>query len=99
MEQVATTFSVADDLLTRWHTWLDTDSYWPDWTTFIHGELYQGHVLVDKQERITAVLDWTTAGIGDPASDLMMQNRPPRRGLSVRRCAPSSRAAGAPGPG
>ncbi|MGC0141980.1 macrolide 2'-phosphotransferase [Pseudactinotalea sp. Z1732] len=73
LEQVATAFRVADDLLARWHAWLDTDSYWPEWTAFTHGELYQAHVLVDQQHRITGVLDWTTAGIGDPASDLMMQ--------------------------
>src|SRR5699024_8547272 len=35
-----------------------------------HGELYPAHTLVED-ERITAVLDWTTAAVGDPAKDLM----------------------------
>lgn len=73
LERVATRFVIADDLLTRWRRWLDNDSYWPAHTAFTHGELYQAHVLVDTEDRITGVLDWTTATIGDPARDLAFQ--------------------------
>ncbi|GAB2608930.1 macrolide 2'-phosphotransferase [Pseudactinotalea suaedae] len=72
-DRVAAEFSVADHLRTRWETWLDDDSTWPSFTVFSHGELYQAHVLVDAQERVTGVLDWTTAGVEDPARDLMYQ--------------------------
>lgn len=63
-------FTVADHLVDRWRAWLDEDSYWPEHTVLTHGEVYPGHTLVAGGE-ITAVLDWTTAGISDPARDLM----------------------------
>lgn len=72
-ERVASAFTIADHLRARWETWLDDESTWPPFSVFSHGELYQAHVLTDPQERITAILDWTTAGFGDPARDLMYQ--------------------------
>ena len=39
-----------------------------------HGDLWYGNVLVDPQtRRLTAVLDWDNAAIGDPAWDLARQ--------------------------
>ncbi|HLS15141.1 MAG TPA: macrolide 2'-phosphotransferase [Beutenbergiaceae bacterium] len=73
LQQVAAAFTIDTDLLERWHRWLDTDSYWPTDTVFNHGELYQAHVLLDADETITGVLDWTTAAVGDPARDLALQ--------------------------
>lgn len=73
LAQVAAAFTIDEDLLSRWRRWLDTDSYWPTGTVFSHGELYQAHVLLDADEAITGVLDWTTAAVGDPARDLAMQ--------------------------
>lgn len=73
-EHVAAEFTVADHLRTRWEAWLDDGPGWPAWTVFSHGELYQAHVLVDAEETITGVLDWTTGGFGDPARDLMFQH-------------------------
>lgn len=74
LAQVAAAFTIPQELLQRWHTWLDTDSYWPAWTVFTHGEPYQAHVLVDSADHITGVLDWTTAAIGDPATDFAFQH-------------------------
>lgn len=73
LDQVTAAFDVADHLVQRWHRWISTDSYWPTWSVVTHGEIYQAHVLVDADEHITGVLDWTTAAIGDPAVDLAFQ--------------------------
>ncbi|AZN31181.1 aminoglycoside phosphotransferase [Flaviflexus salsibiostraticola] len=68
IEQVAGDFTIADALIDRWRAWLDDDSYWPGQSVLTHGEIYPAHTLIDG-ERITAVLDWTTAEVGDPARD------------------------------
>lgn len=70
---VVTAFDVAADLRDRWEAWLADDSYWPTWSAFCHGELYQGHTLVGGDNAITGVIDWTTASVGDPARDFMFQ--------------------------
>lgn len=40
----------------------------PRWT---HSDLLTGNVLRDAAGRLAAVIDWESAGVGDPASDLM----------------------------
>jgi len=71
LAKVSAEFSIAEPLLDRWTAWLDEDSYWPDFTVFTHGELYPAHLLLDDDAEITAVLDWTTAKVSDPALDFM----------------------------
>ena len=68
IDRVAAEFAVADHLMARWDAWLADDSYWPDFSVVTHGEIYPAHTLV-VDSKITAVLDWTTAAIGDPARD------------------------------
>lgn len=70
LARVADGFEIAPALRERWETWLAEDSYWPDHSVLTHGEIYPGHTLV-RGERLSAVLDWTTAAIGDPARDFM----------------------------
>ncbi|WP_241237192.1 macrolide 2'-phosphotransferase [Brachybacterium saurashtrense] len=70
LERVAAHFSIAPALRERWEQWLADDALWPDHTVLTHGEIYPAHTLV-RDERITAVLDWTTAAVTDPATDLM----------------------------
>src|SRR5690606_170167 len=70
---VAAEFTVADDLHRRWRAWLDDDSFWPTWSVFTHGELYPAHVLIDADDSVTGVLDWTTAKVSDPARDFAFQ--------------------------
>lgn len=70
LDLVAASFEVAPELWERWNDWVADDSYWPTRTTLTHGELYPGHTLV-QGERISGILDWTTAAIDDPAKDLM----------------------------
>lgn len=63
-------FSVSEQLRARWDAWIADDSYWPDVSVLTHGEIYPAHTLVEGNT-ITAVLDWTTASVGDPAKDFM----------------------------
>lgn len=70
LDRVAAAFEISPALRTRWDAWLAEDSYWPQHSVLTHGELYPGHTLVQGEE-ISAIIDWTTAAIGDPAKDLM----------------------------
>lgn len=70
LARVAEGFEIAPALRERWETWLAEDSYWPDRSVLTHGEIYPGHTLV-RGERLSAVLDWTTSAVGDPARDFM----------------------------
>lgn len=72
LDTVSTHFTIDDELLHRWRAWVEDDSYWPRHSVLTHGEIYAGHTLVED-EVITGVIDWTTAQVGDPARDLMMQ--------------------------
>lgn len=49
---------IAESLELRWRKWLDDDALWPDFTTFVHGDLYAGHVLATQQGEITGLIDW-----------------------------------------
>lgn len=73
LDAVAGEFAIAPHLRERWDTWLADDSFWAPWSSFCHGELYQGHTLVGEDNAITGVLDWTTAGVGDPGRDFIFQ--------------------------
>lgn len=53
-----------------WQAWLADDSYWPLETAVVHGDLYAGHVMVEADGRVTGMIDWTEARLGDPAIDL-----------------------------
>lgn len=72
IDTVSAEFEVAPQTNSRWHAWLADDTFWPDWSVLTHGEIYPAHTLLDG-ERITAVLDWTTAEIGDPSKDFAFQ--------------------------
>lgn len=66
--------AVAGELRDRWRARLDDDGLWPEEPAFTHGELYPAHLLLDPQDRILSVLDWTTAKVGDPAVDFAYQH-------------------------
>lgn len=69
MEVVRQAYGVSDELWERWQAWLADASYWPEHTSLIHGDLHPGHILVDGNERVCGLLDWTEAECGDPATD------------------------------
>lgn len=41
----------------------------PDFTQFVHGDLYAGHVLTSEDGTVAGIIDWSTAHVGDPAID------------------------------
>jgi aminoglycoside phosphotransferase (APT) family kinase protein len=59
----------ADDLTAAWDAAL-AEPAWADEPVWIHGDLLYGNVLAVRG-RISAVIDWGAAGVGDPACDLM----------------------------
>lgn len=73
LDRVTSHFEVAASKRHRWEAWLAADALWPTWSSFTHGELYPAHVLVDAEENITGVIDWTTAKVSDPARDFAFQ--------------------------
>ena len=73
LARVAGEFRIAAELRERWDAWLADTECWPEEPVFTHGELYHAHILVADEGTITGVLDWTTAGVGDPAKDLVFQ--------------------------
>ena len=64
-------FQVDPVLLAGWRRWLDDDGLWPQRVVLTHGELYPAHLLLDENDRIVSVLDWTTAKVSDPALEFM----------------------------
>ncbi|MCM3611845.1 macrolide 2'-phosphotransferase [Planococcus sp. MERTA32b] len=71
MEKVQENFEVNDKLWARWQKWIDDDSFWPDYTGFIHGDLHPGHILIDEEERVTGFIDWTEAKVADVSNDFI----------------------------
>jgi macrolide phosphotransferase len=69
MEQTRRVLAPPDHVWRRWQRWLDNDAVWPRETALVHGDLHPGHLLVDDGGRLTGILDWTEAHVGDPASD------------------------------
>ncbi len=71
IDRVRRELPVSEALLARWQRWLDDDGLWPEWCAVIHGDLYVGHVLVDAEERVTGMIDWSEARVDDPAIDMV----------------------------
>jgi len=53
----------------RWRKWLENDQLWPDFSTFIHGDLYAGHILVSEAGEISGIIDWSEGQVSDPSMD------------------------------
>lgn len=53
----------------RWQRFVN-ERRWPTEARFVHGDLHPGHLLIDGDERVTGVLDWTEGHVGDPSVDL-----------------------------
>ncbi|WP_232065179.1 macrolide 2'-phosphotransferase [Rhodocytophaga rosea] len=71
MEKVQQEIGVSQALWQSWQAWLGDDSYWPQHTVLVHGDLHAGHILVDAQSRISGLIDWTEAEVGDPTIDFV----------------------------
>lgn len=60
---------IGTELENRWLKWLDNDKLWPEFSTFIHGDLYAGHILTTKQGEIKGIIDWSEGQVSDPSID------------------------------
>ena len=55
----------------RLQAWIDNESLWPPFSVLVHGDLYAGHTLVEKDGKITGMIDWSEAKINDPSLDFV----------------------------
>lgn len=69
LQMVKSELGISPELEFRYKRWLDDDSLWPDFTHFVHGDLYAGHVLTSKVGEVKGIIDWSTAHVGDPSID------------------------------
>ena len=69
LQLVKSELGISTALENRYRKWLDNDSLWPDFTRFIHGDLYAGHVLTSKAGNVSGIIDWSTAQVSDIAQD------------------------------
>ncbi|KEK22800.1 macrolide 2'-phosphotransferase [Bacillus gaemokensis] len=72
MQQIKLQLGVSDTLWDRWQKWLADETYWPKYSAFVHGDLHPPHILVDKNDKVTGLLDWTEAKVTDPATDFTL---------------------------
>ncbi|WP_018924577.1 macrolide 2'-phosphotransferase [Salsuginibacillus kocurii] len=71
MERVQEQYEVNQSLWERWQAWLADDSLWPAHTGVKHGDLHPGHILIDQNNYVTGLIDWTEVGIADVSVDFM----------------------------
>jgi aminoglycoside phosphotransferase (APT) family kinase protein len=59
-----------DAVLAAWDAALETPS-WDSAAVWMHGDAYDGNLLA-RDGRLTAVIDWSGVGIGDPSADVIV---------------------------
>lgn len=69
LQLVKSELGISSELEIRYKKWLDNDALWPDFTRFIHGDLYAGHILTSENGHVTGIIDWSTAHVNDIAQD------------------------------
>lgn len=69
IQLVKSEIGISEVLESRYLRWLDNDLLWPEFTCFIHADLYAGHILTSKDGKVSGIIDWSTAHVGDPALD------------------------------
>lgn len=67
----ADTFPQAAALRRRWEGQLGDDELWSFDPRLRHGDVHPEHTMVDGRGGLTGIIDWTDAGLGDPASDFV----------------------------
>lgn len=71
MDRVKDNYAVHPRLRERWQAWLADESLWPAHTGVRHGDMHPGHILIDRNSRVTGFIDWTEAEIGDVSVDFL----------------------------
>lgn len=69
MNRVKEQYHINQNLWDRWQAWLAEDSFWPSHVGVKHGDIHPGHILIDKKNNVTGLIDWTEVGIGDVSID------------------------------
>lgn len=69
LQLVKSELGLSEELETRYKRWLDNDILWPQFTRFIHGDLYAGHILTSKNGVVSGIIDWSTGQTSDLAID------------------------------
>lgn len=63
MERVKSQYTINSGLWERWQEWLAKDSLWPPFVGVKHGDLHPGHILIDENQCVTGVIDWSEVGL------------------------------------
>jgi len=71
MERVKEKYHVNPNLWDRWQAWLADDTLWPSHIGVKHGDIHPGHILIDNNNYVTGIIDWTEVGIADVSADFM----------------------------
>lgn len=66
---VKSELGISTELENRYQKWIDSDVLWPNFTKFIHGDLYAGHTLTHRNGEVCGIIDWSTAQVSDIAQD------------------------------
>ncbi|MDQ8005913.1 MAG: Mph(E)/Mph(G) family macrolide 2'-phosphotransferase [Pedobacter sp.] len=69
LQLVKSELGISKELENRYQKWLDNDLLWPNFTRFIHGDLYAGHVITNGEGNVTGLIDWSTAQVSDISQD------------------------------
>lgn len=69
LQLVKSELGISKELENRYQKWLDNDLLWPNFTRFIHGDLYAGHVITNGEGHVTGLIDWSTAQVSDTSQD------------------------------
>ena len=71
MDDVKAKFGVGENLWNRWQAWINDDEVWPMKTGLIHGDIYAGHTMIDKDANVIGLIDWTEAKVTDISNDFV----------------------------
>lgn len=71
MGRVKERYDINKNLWERWQAWLAEDSFWPFFIGVKHGDLHPGHILINQDNYVTGLIDWTEVGVADVSVDFM----------------------------
>lgn len=69
LQLVKSELGMSKELERRYRKWLDDDTLWPDFTKFIHGDLYAGHIMTSTDGIVSGIIDWSTGHVSDISQD------------------------------